>query len=750
VSRLQLWAGPECTVNRVGEHFFDQLERTGFADRLDDLDRLASLGVSRIRFPLLWERTAPERAGYCDWSWADARMQRLRQLDIEPIVGLLHHGSGPRYTGLLEAEFPALFADYASRVAERFPHIRAYTPINEPLTTARFSALYGLWFPHRRNDASFVRALLNQVQATVLAMQAVRAVNPDAELVQTEDLGHVSSVPKLAYQARFENQRRWLSFDLLCGHVGQTHPLWSYLTQNGATPDELQALVDKPCPPDIVGINCYVTSERFLDDRLQHYPTDMHGGNGRDPYVDAEAARVLGPFLGGPAERLRETWARYRLPVAITEVHLGCTRDEQLRWFQEAWLAAEQTRTAGCDVRAVTAWAAFGSCDWDTLVTSERGHYEPGLWDVRTFPPRPTALAKLASNLAHGSPAAHPVTAGRGWWHRADRLRYPPHGALRAQALSGQPLWITGADGMLGQACARICEMRGLPVVLMNRAALDIANAHAVEQAMQRNPPWAVINGAGFSRVDSAETDARCWRENVIGAIVLARACAARDLPILGFSSDLVFDGRDCAPYVESDSPNPLSAFGRSKFAAEAQMLQRVPRALIVRAAALFSPWSQGDFLSMGLQALRRNLPWVVAGDQWISPTYAPDLLHAALDLLIDGECGIWHLANRGAVSKSNLAQLAAAMAGLDAGGVVSVPAVALGLAAKRPRYGVLGSSKSPPLASFEDGLRRYFDEIGDIDKLDKIAPFNLVSTPCIQAVERSPARPMELTKTQV
>ncbi|HET9644116.1 MAG TPA: hypothetical protein VFP68_12325, partial [Burkholderiaceae bacterium] len=56
---IALWAGPECTVNRVGDHYFDQLEATGFAQRLDDIDRLASLGVEHVRFPLLWERTAP-------------------------------------------------------------------------------------------------------------------------------------------------------------------------------------------------------------------------------------------------------------------------------------------------------------------------------------------------------------------------------------------------------------------------------------------------------------------------------------------------------------------------------------------------------------------------------------------------------------------------------------------------------------------------------------------------------------------
>ena len=161
--RIALWVGPEPTVNRVGHRYIDQLELTGFARRVDDLDRLASLGAERVRFPLLWERMAPERPDAVDWRWADARMQRLRELDLAPIIGLVHHGSGPRYTDLLDPGFAGRLADYAARVAERYPWVDAWTPVNEPVTTARFSALYGLWYPHGRSDAGFVRALLNQV-----------------------------------------------------------------------------------------------------------------------------------------------------------------------------------------------------------------------------------------------------------------------------------------------------------------------------------------------------------------------------------------------------------------------------------------------------------------------------------------------------------------------------------------------------------------------------------------------------------
>src|ERR671912_1606740 len=206
---LELWGGVEATVNRVGDSYIDQLAISGHAARLHDLERLAQLGVRTIRYPVLWERTAPEPGGTADWRWADERLGALRNLGITPIVGFVHHGSGPRHTNLLDPAFATGVAGFAAAFAERYPWITHYTPVNEPLTTARFSALYGIWYPHRRDDVSFVRALVNQLRAVVESMRAVRSINADAVLVQTEDIGSASSTPRLAYQAEYENHRRW-------------------------------------------------------------------------------------------------------------------------------------------------------------------------------------------------------------------------------------------------------------------------------------------------------------------------------------------------------------------------------------------------------------------------------------------------------------------------------------------------------------------------------------------------------------
>lgn len=709
---LELWAGPECTLNRVGDRYKDQLALNGFGGRLDDLDRLASLGIRRMRFPLLWERTlADGQRGRYDWTWTDTRLERLAALGVAPIAGLLHHGSGPAWTNLLDPAFPELLAEYAADVARRYPQLDAYTPVNEPLTTARFSALYGSWYPHARDDRSFVRALLNQVRGTVLAMRAVREVNPAAQLVQTEDLGFATGSPRLAYQVEFENLRRWLSFDLLAGRVGPGHGLWGHLLGWGASERELRELQEAPCPPDIIGINSYLTSERHLDERIDLYAPALVGGNGRDRYADVEAVRVGGAILGSFEARLRETAERYGLPVAITEVHLGCSRDEQLRWLHQAWRAAALVRAEGHDVRAVTCWAAFGSFDWNSLVTRDEGHYEPGLWDVRSTPPRPTALASLARQLGRGQAPAHPVLDSPGWWQREQRLRYPPHGAMQALPASGRPLLVTGATGTLGQAFARLCRVRGLSHHLLRRADLDLADAASVEAALERWHPWAVVNTAGYVRVDDAEIDERNWRENVVGAELLAQACARHGVRLVTFSSDLVFDGAKGAPYVESDAAMPLNAYGTAKREAERRVLACAPDALVVRTAAFFGPWDRHNFVTQALQALRRGEPWRAAGDQWVSPTYVPDLVQATLDLVIDGESGLWHLANHGAASWADLAVMAAEAAGLDAGLVQSVPGEALGQCAVRPRHAALGSERGLVMPTLAEALARYLAE---------------------------------------
>jgi dTDP-4-dehydrorhamnose reductase len=719
---LEVWAGVECTVNRVGEEYFDQLERNGHATRLDDLDLFAELGIHAIRYPVLWERIAPNGLENADWSWADERLGRLRELGICPIVGLVHHGSGPRDTSLVDPKFPEKLAVFARAVAKRYPWITHYTPINEPLTTARFSGMYGHWYPHGQDDLTFLRALLGECRAIALSMQAIREINPNAQLVQTEDLGKVYSTPKLAYQAEFENERRWLSFDLLCGRINPTHSMWGYLQNCGVSESELEVFLPNPCPPDIIGINHYLTSDRFLDENLENYPAWTHGGNGQEKYADVEAVRVCAEGLAGPRTLLKETWERYKLPLAVTEVHLSCTREEQLRWFYEVWNAAEELRDWGADIRAVTAWALLGSYDWNSLVTRSAGYYESGVFDLRSSPPRQTAIAKMVRDLASGQKLNHPLLDTPGWWHRQERLLYPAVSCLHqgsgewavgsGKEISPRPLAIVGATGTLGKAFARLCEVRGISYRLLTRQDMDIANPASVNKVLAELQPWAVVNAAGYVRVDDAEREPDiCLKVNAEGAAILAAACAEHNLGLLTFSSDLVFDGAESNPYVETDTVAPLNVYGYSKVLAEKLVLQAHPASLVIRTSAFFGPWDDYNFVTIALRQLAAGNSFVAAEDAIVSPTYIPDLVHTSLDLLIDGENGLWHLANKSAVAWADLARLAAKKAGISVTGLISLPTQELGWIATRPAYSVLGSDRGELMPHLEGAISRYLEE---------------------------------------
>src|ERR1043165_2160238 len=203
---LEIWGGIECTINRVGARFYDQLARCGHYDRLDaDLDALAAPGIRAPRYPVVRERAPPDGLDRADWSTADAALDGLKRRNIEPIVGLVHHGSGPASTHLLDDGFAPGRAAFARAVAERYPWVRLYTPVNEPLTTARFAALYGTWYPHRVEERDFWRALVNQVDGTARARAAIRSVSPRARLIQTEDLGRSFGTVATRDQVAFDN-----------------------------------------------------------------------------------------------------------------------------------------------------------------------------------------------------------------------------------------------------------------------------------------------------------------------------------------------------------------------------------------------------------------------------------------------------------------------------------------------------------------------------------------------------------------
>ncbi|MBC7745783.1 MAG: sugar nucleotide-binding protein [Flavobacterium sp.] len=713
--KINIWGGIECTYNRVSDSYFDQLHFSGHYERDGDIDLFASLGITKMRYPVLWEKLNPDKDLVIDWSFTEKKLNRLRELNIEPIAGLVHHGSGPSYSTIFDDSFAINLAAYAEKVAEKFPWIAYYTPINEPLTTARFCGLYGVWHPHKKDDESFVKILINECKATVMAMQTIRKINPDAKLVQTEDLGKTYSTPMLKYQADFENERRWLSFDLLCGRVTPVHPLWQYLICSGAKKDDLFYFIRHACPPDIIGFNHYPTSERFIDENLENYPGHTHGSNLQHQYADVEAVRVNHQEVLGFKGLLKEAWNYFKIPMAVTEVHLHCTREEQLRWFHNIHKSAQELKNEGINIVAITAWAMLGSYGWNKLLTKENGQYESGVFDVRSGFPRPTLLTQLIKSYSNNQPFIHPVLENPGWWNSDKRIIYPDTLPLQLNKNSSHctsPVLITGKTGTLGNAFFRSCVLRGISHQLLNRQELNIENIDQIEQVIKNVKPWAIINTAGFVKVDEAEDDSQnCFNANTAGAENLALICKKYNVKLLTFSSDLVFDGNKMHPYLENDLVSPLNIYGQSKADAEKSVLNIYPSALVIRTSAFFGPWDQYNFAAYILNSFQNNLPVNAPDDVYISPTYIPDLVNTSLDLLLDGESGIWNLANGGELTWADFAVEIAIISSNNSKLINKVSLLEMDYKAKRPIYSVLKSKHGTLLPSLENALERFFDD---------------------------------------
>lgn len=221
---------------------------------------------------------------------------------------------------------------------------------------------------------------------------------------------------------------------------------------------------------------------------------------------------------------------------------------------------------------------------------------------------------------------------------------------------------VTGAAGQLGQSLRALAPLDpSLQIRFTDRQALDIRRAEALRQWFDTHPTDIVINTAAYTAVDRAEAEPEAAMDvNAAAAGYLAEQCATRGIRLLHVSTDYVFDGRKAAPYVETDAPHPLNAYGRSKHEGEALVARLAPDALIVRSAWVFSAFGS-NFLKTMLRLARERSSLQVVDDQIGGPTYAP---HIAQLLLALARCsreeapgGIYHFSGQPHVSWHAFAQ---------------------------------------------------------------------------------------------
>lgn len=701
---VELWGGVECTINRIGNTYMDQLKLSGYHTREGDLNEFAKLGITALRYPILWETYQPHKYTQIDFGDMAMDLLKLKHNNIEPIAGLLHHGSGPEFTDLLDENFPLLFAEYAAEVASAFPLLKYYTPVNEPLTTARFSGLYAHWYPHHKNEISFFKILFNQLKGVVLAMQEIRKICPDAKLIQTEDLAKIFSTPRMKYQADFENIRRWLTFDILTGRLTSRHPLFYYILNSGINESDINFFQDNPCKPDILGANYYVTSERYLDENVGNYSSDKNVSIG---YVDVEAVRINNNEKTGLKSRLNELWLRYKIPIAVTEIHMNCHREEQLRWFNDAWQDCMELKNQGADIKGITAWALLGSYGWDKVLTDKNPKYETGVFDITSGKLRETCITHMLRKLSQGLSYEHLLLETPGWWKRNSRFINSDLPGAEIYN-SDKLIFIISKRGVLGSMFAKHCDDRAINYLPFGRNDFDICDTEQMNKMIRIYKPWAIINCAGYVNIDLAETDINsCLNLNTRGVIKLAELCQKNNIKLVTFSSDMVFSG-ETGNYSEADRTDPVNIYGISKLLAENFVMLHNPDALIIRTSSFFSPYDRYNFLSIALDEISKGKKFTAEDGITISPTYVPHLVDKCLDLLMDDENGIVHLTNKGSISWYEFACTAAKQAGLKTDQIRKIESNIKKTKIRRPLNSSMTSIRGDFMPPLEDAINDY------------------------------------------
>jgi beta-glucosidase len=338
-----------------GRRALDEYELTRHYERWHgDLALARECGATMIRYGIPWHRVNPS-AGDWSWDWLDRVVDRFVELELEPIVDLMHYGT-PLWleNQFLNVDYPRYVSEYAARVAERYRDVFSiYTPLNEPLINAKFCGEWGIWPPQREGHDGFVALIRALTRGIVETQRAVREHVPEATLVHVEAaFRYVGALER--EDARLLLDRRFLAEDLLCGRVDAGHPLTDYLLGHGFSEDDLAWFHDHTALPDVMGINYYpnLSTEEFS---ATH---DYHGG----PW-DPRPRRDDG--VEGLEDVVR-TWSeRYGAPIFVAETcHPGSDVERRLRWLDDSVAALLRLRADGVSVVGYTWWPLFDMIDW--------------------------------------------------------------------------------------------------------------------------------------------------------------------------------------------------------------------------------------------------------------------------------------------------------------------------------------------------------------------------------------------------
>ncbi len=294
----------------------------------------------------------------------------------------------------------------------------------------------------------------------------------------------------------------------------------------------------------------------------------------------------------------------------------------------------------------------------------------------------------------------------------APAIRYPAKGVKRKAV-------IFGGGGQLGVELCHEFKRRGWAVHPFDRQALDITDAHRVEEALAKADPQVVLNAAAYNHVDIAEREPlAAFQANALAVRNIAMACRQVDAQLVHYSTDYVFDGAKGAPYVETDAPHPLGAYAVSKYGGELYAQAYLANPLVLRVSGVFGTRGmvtpRGNFVELMLRLAESNNPIRVVEDHVASPTYAPFIASRTADLVERNIAGLFHMGGGEAISWYDYAKLIFELAGVSPA-LQATNEREYRTAARRPKFSALSNAKLEaagiaPMPPFRQAVADYLE----------------------------------------
>ncbi|HET7028069.1 MAG TPA: hypothetical protein VFI28_10310 [Candidatus Limnocylindrales bacterium] len=375
--------GIECSAPLIaGGMRRDELRLTGHWERYaEDAALISSLGLRAVRYGIPFHLVARD-PGRLDWSWTDRALAALAEHALTPIADLLHFGVPDDLWGVADPRLPERHVAFVEAFVARYPSIRHFTPVNEPLITALMSARHGLWNERRRDEESVVAALANVVRCAVLATEAIRAARPDAVFLQSDACERwIAGSTATEAEAELLNEQRFVPFELTYGREPSEVAL-RWLGGNGLTDAALAWFLDHGSDAGaIVGHDYYAGNEHVL-----FAPGRSHV---REP-------------LEGYASVARDYHARLGLPFFLAETNRES--GHAVEWLGAVWNDVLALRAEGLPIRGVCWYSLTDQVDWDTALAEANGRVNSlGLVDLdRRLRPVGRAYRELARSAAAG------------------------------------------------------------------------------------------------------------------------------------------------------------------------------------------------------------------------------------------------------------------------------------------------------------------------------------------------------------